>query len=402
MLTLQRKLTAAIPATLALAMIAGAPASVHAQNDQRERQAMQNPGEWEWEADEGYHKEEWYDPTDWFDGNDFVDYEYDSDDVGAYQDDYGWYDYGYTVDSNWYDGYWDGYYDGFYDDRYGYDTVVDLSTEYGEAYTSGYADGFYDNDRQYAYDPYYYVVTWDYANADRSERQRAGDGERQRGDRAMPSDRQGKQAKDAYDKSKHAKSHKAHEDRMRRVRGEVESIEFLRGTGKEHGTNLIARVAFKDGDKKQVVNLGPKMSKDDLPFEKGDRVTFKGVGQDMEGRKVLTTHRLNVNGERVTLAASPQWDASGKRQPMARVEGTVRSVSSAQADHDRYTLLKIEMRDGSSKMVALPSSLAKDRDEFDAKQGDRIIIRGYERDMNGRTVLHAKRVKVNGDRLSMR
>lgn len=405
---MQRTLIAALPATLALAMVAGAPVPVEAQNNQQDRPGMQDPGEWEWEADEGYHKEEWYDPTDWFDGDDTVDYEYDWDDVDDYEDNYGWYDAGYTSDYGWFDAYWDGYYDGYYDDQYGYDTTDYLASTYSDAYTSGYYDGFYDNERNYLYDPYYYVVTWDYENAQQSDRQRAGDQSRQRGDRAMPSDRSRSKDKDRDSKKSqdHAKqkahAHKSHEDKMHRVRGEIESIEFLRGTGRESGTNLIARVAFKEDGKKRVVNLGPKMSRTNVPFEKGDRVTFKGVRQQMDDRKVLTTHKLNVNGETVTLAASPKWDKDGKRVSMKRIEGTIQSVSSANVESDRYTVLRLELRDGSTQMVAIPSRMIENRDDLEAQRGDRIRIEGRERTLNGRTVLRTERIRVNGDRLSMR
>lgn len=409
MLTLRKKLTAVLPATLALTMVAGVPASVHAQTNQQ--RAQESPGAWEWEADEGYHKEEWYDPTDWFDGNQTIDYEYDWDDTYDYDyTDGTGYDTGWVTDSDWFDGYWDGYYDGYHDDHYGYDTQDYLSSTQSDAYTSGYYDGFYDNDRKFAYDPYYYVATWDYDNARRSDQQRAGDRDRERGDRAMPSDRRMANDKGHDWDSKKSRDHqrrkgdayKSHEDRTQRVRGEVESIEYLRGTGSDSGTDLIARVTFKEDGKKRVVNLGPKMSKDNVPFEQGDRVTFKGVRQQKNDRQVLTTHKLNVNGDTVTLAASPQWDENGNRRAMKRLEGVVRSISSANVDSERFTVLKVQLRDGSTRMVAIPSHMIEDRDEFEAKRGDRIRIEGREQTIGDRSVLRTERIRVNGDRLSMR
>lgn len=406
MTTLKKKLTGVLPATLALAMVAGAPMSVHAQDAQTNRErAQQNPGEWEWEPDEGYHKEEWYDPTDWFDGEQTIDYEYDWGDTYDYGYDNGW-----VTDSAWYDGYWDGYYDGYYDDSFGYDTPGYLSTTYSDAYSSGYYDGYYDNVQNFWYDPYYYVATWDYDDARRSDQQRAGDQSRERGDRAMPSDRTmatdqsgdrvGKKSKD-HDGRK-ADAYKSHEGKMHRVRGEVQSIELLRGTGSESGKDLIARVTFKEDSKKRVVNLGPKMSKNNLPFERGDRVTFKGVRQQKNDRQVLTTHKLNVNGDTVTLAASPQWDKDGQRRAMERLEGTIQNVSSTNVDSERYTVLKVQLRDGSMQMVAIPNRMVDDREEFEAKDGDRIRIEGREHTIDGRTVLRTERIHVNGDRLSMR
>ncbi len=416
MMTLHGTRIAALPATLALALLAGTPAPLHAQTD-RER-AQQNPGDWEWDQDEGYHKEEWYDPSDWFDGENTIDYEYDwydtDDDAYGYDYDYGYdsWNTGWVTGSDWYDGYWDGYSDGYSDDRYGYDTIIDLGTRYGNAYTSGYYDGYYDNDTGYDYDPYYYISTWNYDDASASQRQRAGDQARQRGDRAMSgqgssevanSDRQ--RRSDAQGQNTMARQ--KHEKNLKRVRGEVQSVEFLRGTGRESGTDLIARITFKEDGKSRVVNMGPKMSRSDVPFSQGDTVTLKGERERHRDREVLTTYKLNVNGQAFTLAGSQQMQgdqqrSSQRQQRMTQLEGTIRDVASVDIDREKYTVLRVELHDGSEELIAFTSDRIEDREEFDARRGDRIRIRGKEQQLDGRSVIRPDRVLINGQQLSMR
>lgn len=424
-----KRLPSTMSATLAMALVAGAALPASTASAQTQREDIENPGDWEWESDEGYHREEWYDPSDWFDGEQTVDYEYEWGD--AYGDDSA-YDDGWVTDSDWYDGYWDGYYDGYYDDDYGYDNTVDIGSSYGDAYTSGYYDGYYDSDTGYDYDPYYYVYTWDYDNARISDRQRSGDQTRERGDRSMPGQRSGdmdkdrqnqrgdnqrgnqnqwdreddksKQGKDAL-KRRHAMAHEKREKNIERIRGEVASIEFLRGTGSESGTDLIARVKFKEDGKAQVVNMGPKMSRSDVPFSKGDTVTFKGVREQMRDREVLTTHKLHVEGETVTLANAPQWRQDGEQrqqQSNAQLQGIIRDIARVNVDSERYTVLRVRLRDGSSELVAFSSDNIEDKSSFKARPGDEIRIRGQERQLDGRSVIRPDRVTINGQQLSMR
>jgi hypothetical protein len=409
-----RARTAAIVAAVCGLALAATPAA-----------AQYDRGEWEWDEDQGWNREEWYDPTDWFDGDQTVDYETDwyeteYDDEGA--DDNGADD-AWVTGSAWYDGYWDGYYDGYNDDQYGMDSTANLSSSYGDAYTSGYTDGYYDQDRGYTYDPYYYVYTWTYDNADRSERERAGDRDRQRGDRATPDQRRanrgnntnrpmdGKEADKQWSgqkaKDSGAMAHKHREDQIQRVRGEVERIEFLRGTGSESGTALIARITFKEDGKKRVVNMGPKMSRSNVPFEEGDRVTLKGMREQHQDRQVLTVHRVNVDGRTARLSAAPDWkgqSARGEAVPENQrvMEGTIRSVSEVDADSERYTLLRIRLDNGKSGVIAVSDQWADGMDEFEAEAGDEIVIMGDKRTIEGRTVIRPHRIDVNGERLSMR
>lgn len=267
-----RKLTtAAIAPALALALTAGTATAQ----------------DYEWEPDEGLHQEEWYDPSDWFNSDDSVDYEYDWADWPYYYDTYS-------------TAYWDGYYDGYYDDEFGYDYWNDAwPYGYTSAYTDGYYDGYYDQLYDYDYDPYYYtysVAVVPEADKDNNRKQaqkqrdaekRARDTSRQRGDRA------GKAKRDSeMDKQKAAE-----ESTKTRVRGMVSTISQ---TDRDTGDNLVLRIGFDNRDA-VVANFGPKMKRNKLPIESGDRATLIGEHKTANGQKTLVVSKVTVDGETFTL-----------------------------------------------------------------------------------------------------
>lgn len=338
----------------------------------------QDWSDWEWEADEGYHEQEWYDPSDWFDADrGGVDYEYDDYDYDAYYDEddwfygdggfdddwyeeddawwdegyeddygfgydeYGWYnegvedDYGYGIDADldrgydefgyydyeyyddYYSAYYDAYYDGYYDDEFGYDYGVggDDASGYAKGYVEGYYDGFYDQENVYTYDPFYYVDA-DAHTARRQQdgRQRAQDS-RQRGDRTRALARQ--QGADLQALQRAQREHYT----SGRIRGTIESVEILRGARPGDDEPAIARIRTEDG-RTATINLGPRMTRQRIPFSEGDRVTVFGTRQRNGDRSMLKAHSLTVGGETVRLrerdAQRDQRSTRAQRDRMRR------------------------------------------------------------------------------------
>lgn len=105
--------------------------------------------EYEYEYDEGLHKEEWYDPTDWFDDHEGVEYESDWWDYGDSRRDYAG-DYG----SDWDDyegdniGTRSGYDYGHYDYGWHYDRVQN-DWDYGRHFDY-YTDDWYDDEGDFS------------------------------------------------------------------------------------------------------------------------------------------------------------------------------------------------------------------------------------------------------------
>jgi len=233
--------------------------------------------QYEWEPDEGWHEEEWYDPSDWF-----TDEAIDADDHGYY----------YTIDYEYhdsaYEAYWDGYYDGFYDDVYGYDYWNDdWSANYQTAYTDGYYDGYYDNVRAYDFDPVYYVYAWQEENVE-TDPERAADATRTRGDRAA---KKGKQSRDK-------KRWVTDRMKMKRVRGTLASMSQADTGG--YQDHVVLKVAFQDGTS-HVIDFGPRMTRKDMPIEKGERVTLTGKPVTRDGQKVIVVKTMTDDGKTYTL-----------------------------------------------------------------------------------------------------
>lgn len=227
--------------------------------------------DYEWEEGEGWHQEEWYDPSDWYD-----DEMYD----GIYSLDYEYH-------TSAYDAYWDGYYDGYYDDVYGYDHWNDdWSANYESAYTDGYYDGYYDNVSDYDYDPYYYVYTWSVGTPDAS---RSSDDKRSQGDRASKDSK----SSDA-DKKQAAKK----ASKQIRIRGTLDSaseasIDNIEG-------HVLMTLEFENGDT-HTVCFGPKMTRDNLPLQPGERITIKGDRDTRDGEKMLVASSVVHDGRTYTL-----------------------------------------------------------------------------------------------------
>jgi len=310
---------------------------------------------YEYESGEGLHEEEWYDPTDWFD-DDFdgysgstIDYErsWDSD----YADDSYYADPYQETDYFDYDGYYDGYNDGYEDDEFGYDDMAyyqprDLDREnedmasdrnwneldqgsddqvrrrgnsqrsgqqnqqggqssdsYNSTYQKGYHDGFYDKQKGHESDPSYYVKTT--SEGGEEDPRRSRDAMRDRGDRrAMSSSGYGERQMKAHNRNMN----------VTRVRGEIESMQKADLKADEREGHLIMTISFA-GDKEDLtVDLGPKMKQGDAPFERGDKVTFRGDEKQVAEKDLLVADAVIVGGERYRLrkTSKHEMDRSGE------------------------------------------------------------------------------------------
>ncbi len=459
--------------------------------------AQDHADDYEWEPGHGVHEQEWYDPSDWFDYETTgVDYEetgddnwWDDNDRDEWDEnergdrdrgdrDRNWGDRdnddrdradrnnrdrdrrgygsdrdnaqtdrqsetGYEYYDQFYSGYYNGYVDGFDDDSFGYDESTEKVIDddaYAEGYSAGYYDGYYDQSNDYQSDPYYYVYIEGVTDRDRedtrSDRERSGDRQRERGDRSMAmtetgsesdnnmygnrgTDRDQRRASsgDRESASRAMKQAYAEHQKSSKVRGKVADINYMEGTKESDNSAMIARLTMEDG-KKQVVNLGPKMTKDDLPFEAGDRVTLKGDTVQKDGREMLRVHTITAGAEVARIASRGYADASGSRDGMDRnndranrsgmasISGEIKRVNRVNRGNDEYRMYRLSMENGQSHMVAVKEKDGDDRrshNNLDSKidSGDNVTIRGERKRMNGETVLVCQSVRVNGERLQL-
>lgn len=377
--------------TLALMLAASTPFAL--------TQVASAQTDYEYEPDEGWHEEEWYDPSDWFDdedwGYDTYDNEWDDD---RYSDNsyYTWSD-GYDTSTYGYSGYSDGYYDGYSDDEFGYDHWdADWTREYSTAYTEGYYDGYYDKSSNYSYDPtYYYFATVRTADSEKNGRERSKDKARERGDRSNGS----------ADRS----SPKADMSWKIQKRGTIEKMSSVDPDGvPENHTVLKLRL---DNGKTVVADLGPKMTRDRLPFERGDRVTLIGERGSHDDGQHIVVQKLRVGDETVKLRKEPAHaygDAdsgrsyngtSGDREwrrenasmgdPMS-INGRIRDVWRSARDVDGHALYKVELAGGNTYVLAVRSDEAE---RLRMKKGDTVRIEGTRRTMEGRSVIDVNRIR---------
>ncbi len=378
--------------TLALMLAASTPLAL--------TQAASAQTDYEYEPDEGWHEEEWYDPSDWFDDEDWG---YDTTDDDWHYD--GYYDTSYYVWSDGYDpsmygysAYYDGYYDGYYDDEFGYDHWdADWTRAYSTAYTEGYYDGFYDNGSEYTFDPtYYYFGTIRTADSEQASRERSRDDTRRRGDRANgSSDRATPKADMSWKVQK---------------RGSIERISRVNPDGVPDD-HLVVKLQMDNG-KAVVADLGPKMTRDRLPFEKGDRVTLIGERGDHSDGQHVVVQKLRVGDETVKLRKEPShaygdsarrdrefngtsgdraWRAENASMGDAMsVEGRVRDVWRSARDVAGHALYKVELAEGGTYVLAVQSEQAE---RLRMKKGDRVRIDGTRRTMDGRSVIDVSRIR---------
>ncbi|MFG0325863.1 MAG: hypothetical protein ACF8SC_01150 [Phycisphaerales bacterium JB037] len=347
-----------------------------------------NMDDWEWEADEGYHEQEWYDPSDWFDAKDGVDYE------GEWTD----YDTAYDMDSydyydSYFESYYDGYYDGYYDDLYGYDYGYPITNidDSGDGYAAGYYDGYYDQTLDYAYDPYYYIIVDAQSDRDRrSDRERRSDRKRERGDRSRAMSDGGS---DGEATQRAAERHR----KTMKMRGTVEEITFLEGTKTGDDSPLIAKIRTEEG-RTAVVNLGPKMSKSNMPMEAGDRVTLRGRKVKNNDRSVLVVHSVTADGKTAQIASRGDRETD---RPTVMVSGEVDGISRVDLGGDRYTVVRLNMANGKSHRVAFDSKKWKSMKNFGLDEVDRVTVRGTRRSIGERSVIIPMSMRVNGERLEL-
>lgn len=286
---------------VSLALIAGTVGSIEAS---AVAQDSYDDTDYEYEPGTGLHEEEWYDPSDWFNEDDQISYEEGTSEY--YGNDYD----GYTGTDSYFDfdAYYDGYYDGYYDDSYGYD-YWDASWDYGYSsnYTAGYYDGYYDAQSGYNFDSYYYVYSNDTSeDGTASDKERAQDSSRDRGDRMTD----GKSDRNTAQKNVDRK--RDHMAVKQRIRGVVESVSMRERVKVDDKQHSIAQVEFENGAKVRL-DLGPHANRNNLKIQEGEVVTVVGERIRRDNRNLMKVNRVTMSGDTYRLSG-PKWDTKKNRR----------------------------------------------------------------------------------------
>jgi hypothetical protein len=333
---------------------------------------------------QSYNEDEWYDPTDWFDGNnievddayDYLPYDFD-------------HDYG-------------------FDDSYDYGTDWSRFDRWG---TDNWRSDYYDSD-------YWDDFTWnDSSNAQSNKPQKSGqnnatdaevymftifavpvsDNSSDSGSRSSSSKNQDGTA----NKTKASKSIQASQT-VATLSGTIEGLRQmkLKQSSGATGSYTVANIRL-DGGKNTIVNLGRSSQLKDLELKKGDPIQALGRAGKIAGKTVFVAHKLKSGGK--TIDANPVIRLSdqqiAQQQDQKTIQGTVADVTqSTSRAQNKHTLLNVRLENGQSATVDLGPGASLDK--IDLQEGEKVTIRGYTKQTEGREVLVPSLMKVQGQRIS--
>lgn len=221
--------------------------------------------------------------------------------------------------------YWEGYHDGFHDDEFGYDHWSnEWEREYSSAYTDGYYDGYYDQQLDYEYNPNYYLYAVaipvrevdqeNQAERRRAEQKRQEDKMRARGDRMGVS--AGSARMQASDLEKIGA--------LKLVRGDVSDVSEAERS--DHPDHTVLRVKFQDRED-VIADFGPNMSREEVPFKKGDRISLIGYHAKSQQGETIVVSQIVEHGN--------VYNLRGAQETLQDRDRTMDGGADRQRDSDR-------------------------------------------------------------------
>ena len=365
-------------------------------------------------------EDEWYDPTDWFDGNNV-----ESDDTYDGYYDYS-YDYDYDGDWNDYDAWgdddWDAdYYDSDYWDDYEWnDSTRTASTSGTTSSTSGSTSSSTTAS-----------TSGSGSNRSQSAASSDGSGTNSSANDAIvytyvlytnpPADSQQQQQSQAGKSQGSGQSSK--QNQIARLNGTIEGLRQMnlqRRSGAT-GPHTIAKIKLDNG-KTTVVSLGRSSQLSDLNLQVGDKIQAVGRKGMIDGETVFVANSLRAKGQTIdanpairlnrtqasqsqTAQAQSQNQAGGmtgstSNQAQATLQGEVASISRASAGQssNQHTLVDIKLENGETSTVDFGPAASLEK--IGLEEGDEITVQGRRDTVNGRQVIVADLLKVDGEKVS--
>lgn len=374
-----------------------------------------------------YTDEQWYDPTDWFDGDDY--------------DYVGWDEY--SADQDWETFDWQD--DWNYDYNNDYNQLSENNTSDMDSYR------FNQRNQRWEENPSgstsqdtpasFYIITFEPVGQQSQDQQTRNQNQsmrsRQQGqqERSMQSGQQS--AMRSQDRNSTSSQWENREQRSSQqsqtFRGTVEAFRHTQLSDREGNqtTYSLAKVKLDNG-RTVVMSLGEKEELQKLNLEKGDQVSIQGTTGRLGGQRILIAQRVSADGENVSVNGrvatfdqmnrsrpqSGQWDSrsqepnqnqtqnrSQNRQQQAnqtmQLRGTVADIESVQVDGAReaQSFARIELENGRSATVLLGTE--QSLDDLDLEEGDFVMISGQQDTIEGKMVLRAQEIRVDGEPLKL-
>lgn len=162
---------------------------------------------------------------------------------------------------------------------------------------------------------------------------------------------------------------------------------------KKSDRSTFVRIRLKDGGVR-VVSLGSETDLASLNLDKGDDIRVSGYNCKVDGRTVLSADQIQVDGASHRIS-----QPGGKR---ASIEGVVRQSTKTKirGAKEKNLLVRLELENGKSCIVDLGkgTSLA----DLDIESGSRIRLEGEKIQVEGKSLIVAHKLRVDGDSTQIR
>ena len=181
------------------------------------------------------------------------------------------------------------------------------------------------------------------------------------------------------------------------IQGRIDKFRHLnlRSQGGQRQEHSLVRLKLQDG-RTAVVDLGRKVDLEDLDLQKGDRIRIRGTRGTIDGRPALMANQIQVGGE--TISIQRPRTGSGRQGSQGQtftVTGRVNGyqILSIGAGDQERVLLNLRLNDGRSLLVDSSDYSRGDLNLRDLDIGDRVVIRGHTRNLQGKTILLADDIR---------
>lgn len=142
-----------------------------------------------------------------------------------------------------------------------------------------------------------------------------------------------------------------------------------------------------------IVDIGREKDLADLDLERGDRIRVTGRHSTIAGQNVLIADRIRIGQETINI---------DRRKSPQEVSGTVRDYEEISIEEEGFEdqlVVRFEMEDGREVIAALGRDTSLD--ELEIEQDTTLTIEGERTLVDGRPVLVARKIKVDGERTEL-
>ncbi len=167
-------------------------------------------------------------------------------------------------------------------------------------------------------------------------------------------------------------------------------------TGRKEDHSFV-RIRLKNGDSR-VISLGGRVNLSDLDLNKGDSIKVSGQQTRIDNRDVLVAHQITADSRTFNISKENR----PKTGEQVSIQGTVRDYEhvSLSDDSSKNLIVRLEMKDGKSCVVDLGRGTTV-RD-LNLDEGSKIRIQGEKATKDGKSLIVARRIRVDGDRTQLR